>query len=105
LACFNYVSANPKKKTEVNARKIFLQRSLFAVSTKEELDTEIHQYMQGNSTYSTSCFGGASGDVKSRIASAYNLGIFKSLQTDPTIPFENLPKKERKRLTLMIQTV
>jgi hypothetical protein len=102
IACFNYLSVQPKKKNEVKARKIFLQRLLFEASTMEDVKAEIHQYLQGISTYSQSCFGGASGDIKSRIACAYNLGLFKSLQNNPSLQFEHLPRKERKRIVSMV---
>lgn len=99
-ASFNYLISHPKNTKEVHCRKIFLNRILFEnFNTEEELKTEIRNYMNGTTVYNPSCLSLFSSVKSSRVAYAYNQGLF-----GPHIKsFENLTRKEKKSVFLTFQ--
>jgi ankyrin repeat protein len=102
LACFNYLMTNQEKNKAVASRKTLLNNILFEKFPNRRLiEAEITHYIQGKGDYSESIINKFlwKEDSYSRVAHAYNLGLFKtSLDSEASLKFEDLSKKEKKSL-------
>lgn len=98
LACFNYITTHPTQLKAIKNRKLFLNRLVCGeLHTQEEVKIEARSFMQGSGIYSQNCFGSCSSGTKSRVKNAYQVGLFGQ----SSIPFNALPRKEKKRILSM----
>jgi ankyrin repeat protein len=111
-ACCNYLRENKRLAHGIHQRratKTFLERILCSNLSHNEIEHEALNYIRGTDHYKLKHRirnSGSGHDKHSRIAYAYDMGLFKAPETERRLSkFSTLSKEERKQITETVKRV